>query len=130
MTQTPPPTSIPCPEPETPGNWTSPFPIANIDRYLLGLRWVIILVAGIPSLFGGFQHNTPLPPGIVLGIIILYNAPLSVYIWQKRPLANRKVRGLLAGDTPQAALSVVVTGGYASFFFVLFMLAAVEIALS
>lgn len=117
-------------ESPVPENWVAPSPIANIDRYLIALRGAIILFVGIPSLFGGFRHDTLVAPWIVLIALIVYNLPVSIYIWFKQPLAHHHFTRVIIGDVLQAALAVVVTGGYTSFYFVLFFLVIAEIALT
>ncbi len=117
------------PESPVPESWVAPLPIAQIDRYLVGLRWVIILLVGVPSLFGGFEHSGMFHPGTVLLVIIIYNLPVSIFIWLKQPLAHHRITWLILGDVLQAVLAVVVTSGYTSFFFIFFMLVMVEIAL-
>jgi signal transduction histidine kinase len=105
-------------------------PIATIDRHLLLARWGIILAVGIPSILRGFQGVSPVPPFAVTLIIGAYNLPVSLYIWYRRPLARGRSGWLILGDLAQATLAVVLTGGYRSYFSLLFLLPITEIALS
>lgn len=110
--------------------WTVRSPIAQIDRYLVLLRWGVILAVGIPSLFGGFQGQTLVPPLAAVPAIVAYNLPVSFYVWRRQPVARGRAGWLLIGDLLQSTAAVVLTGGYQSFFFVLFLLVMTEMALA
>jgi len=116
------------------GRWLDrlaiPSPIAQIDHYLVLIRWEVILAIGIISLFRGFQSSALLPPLAALPAVIAYNLPVSFYAWRRQPLANGQVGWLLPGDLLQSTLAVAFTGGYHSFYFILFLLVIMELALA
>lgn len=116
------------------GRWLDrlaiPSPIAQIDRYLVLIRWEVILAIGIISLFRGFQSSALLSPLAALPAIIAYNLPVSFYAWRRQPLASGQVGWLLPGDLLQSTLAVAFTGGYHSFYFILFLLVITELALA
>lgn len=105
-------------------------PIAQIDMFLVLARWLVILAIGVMSLLTGFQGTTLLPPGVALAAIVAYNLPVSFYAWRRQPLGNGRVGRLLFGDLVQSTLAVALTGGYRSFYFVLFLLTMTEMALA
>lgn len=102
--------------------------IANVDILLLGVRWVIIFLLGLLSWY--LDQPTSLAPSITIwGIIVAYNIPMSVYILRTRPVFHQRIGWLLIGDLIQGFVSVVLTGGYRSFYFFWFLLTAVELSL-
>ncbi len=110
--------------------WARRSPIAQIDQFLAFGRWGAILAIGVMSRLEGFQGGTLVPPMAVLLAVIAYNLPVTFYVWQQRPLASGRVRWLLFSDLVQSTLAVVLTGGYHSFYFILFLLLMTEISLS
>lgn len=106
------------------------LPIALVDRLLVFARWVIILASGAMSLFDGFGGGTFAFPKAVWLAAIAYNLPISFYVWRHQPLMNGRGKWLLWADMAQAALAVSLTGGYRSFYFVLFLLTLTELALA
>ena len=112
-------------------DWVDTIPARHVDRFFVLLRWIVMLLTGIPSLFGNLQSNeTLLPVPVVLGLLTVYNIPVSLHLWFKKPLRANRVGWLLLGDTLIATLTVLLTGGFGSFFFVLFMQAIAETALT
>jgi len=122
------------PNPDTSGlwweRWSAPLPLEWIDPSLLLLRWGIILILGVPSLFGPFQGVALLPPLVALLAMVIYNAPISYFVWRWRPLAHGRGVWLLINDALQFALIVFLTGGYRSFYTLLFLLVMIEVGLS
>ena len=112
------------------GQWTAPLPLERIDRDLVLLRLGMILVLGIPSLFGPFRTQALLPPVVAFLAILLYNALVSYLVWLRRPLAQGRATWLLVNDTVQFTLIVLFTGGYHSFYSLLFLLVMLEIGLT
>lgn len=112
------------PESSPPGS-----PIAQLDIFLLAIRWAVILALGLMANLQGFTSNTVmLSMAIWLGVVA-YNIPLSVYLVRRRPLMNRQMKWLLLVDLLQASVAVLLTGGYASFYFLLFVLVMAQLAL-
>ncbi len=105
-----------------------PTPLA--DRLLVLVRWAIILASGAMSRFDGFGGGTFALPTAVWFATLAYNLPISSYVWRRQPLMNGRGKWLLWADLTQAVLTVVLTGGYRSFYFVLFLLAITELALA
>ena len=111
--------------------WVDTIPARHVDRFLVILRWIVLLLIGIPSLFGNLHTSSiPIPLPMMLGLLTLYNIPISIYLWRKKPLQSNRVGWLLLGDTIIALLTVLLTGGFGSFFFVLFMQVIAETALT
>jgi signal transduction histidine kinase len=106
------------------------LPFALADRLLVLVRWVIVIASGAMSRFDGFGGSTFALPTAVWLAAIAYNLPISFYIWRRQPLMNRRGKWLLWADLAQAMLTVALTGGYRSFYFVLFLLAMTELALA
>ncbi len=105
-------------------------PLAQIDRVLVSARWAIILIVGLPLLFEPFQAGMSLSPPTVLLAITAVNLPISIYAWQRRPLANGRIRWLLLSDLLQFPLAIAFSGGYRSLFFALAFLIMAETAQS
>lgn len=104
-------------------------PIVQVDAFLLALRWGIIGALGIMANLPGFGGEMmALPVAVWLGIVA-YNIPVSIYTFRSRPLMYRNVRGLLFGDLAQAFVAVLLTGGWRSFYFLLFLLLMAELVL-
>jgi len=113
-----------------PGEWTLRSPIALIDRYLLALRWALIAVAGGASVWGRFHEQASVAPWAVWLAVIAYNLPLSWYVWRVRPVAHGHAGWLVLADVLQGLMTTVLTGGYYSFFFLLFLQPITEAALA
>ena len=109
---------------------TSLLPIALVDRLLAIVRWMMILASGAMSRFDGFGGGTFALPTTVWLAVIVYNLPISFYVWRRQPLMNGRGKWLLWADLAQAALAVSFTGGFRSFYFVLFLLTLTELALA
>jgi signal transduction histidine kinase len=109
---------------------TGLLPIALVDRLLALARWMMILASGAMSLFDGFGGGTFALPTAVWLATIAYNLPISFYVWRRQPLMHGHSKWLLWADLAQAALTVSLTGGYRSFYFVLFLLTLTELALA
>ena len=105
-------------------------PIAVTDRLLVLARWAIIIASGMMSRFDGFGGGTFALPTAVWLAAAAYNLPISFYVWRRQPLMNGRGKWLLWADLAQAALTVALTGGYRSFYFVLFLLTLTELALA
>ena len=108
-----------------------PYPplVAHMDLLLLGIRWIVIFILAVLSWIIGDNITTLRLPGAIWFIVVAYNIPISVYIYRTRPVLHRRARWLLLGDILQAFVSVWLTGGYRSFYFFLFLLVSVELAL-
>ncbi len=104
-------------------------PIAQLDSYMLFMRWISILAVGIASLTNNFRGTVLLTPLWAFVAACLFNIILSIYVWQRRPLNNKSGHWLLLSDTIQAALFVATTGGYRSNYFIFFLLLVIELAL-
>lgn len=106
-------------------------PIELTDHLLLLVRWAVIIASGAMSAFDGFGggRTFALPMAVWLGAVA-YNLPISFYIWRYQPLMNRHSKWLLWVDLAQAVLIVALTGGYRSFYFVLFLLAMIELVMA
>jgi signal transduction histidine kinase len=109
---------------------TSLLPIALVDRLLVIVRWTMVLTSGAMSRFDGFGGGTFALPTTVWLAVIVYNLPISFYVWRRQPLMNGRGKWLLWADLAQAALAVSFTGGFRSFYFVLFLLTLTELALA
>ena len=107
-----------------------PSPIALTDRFLVFIRWAVIIASGIMSNFDGFGGSTLALPTAVWLAVVAYNLPISFHVWRHQPLANGRGKWLLWADLTQAMLAVVLTGGYRSFYFTLFLLTITELALA
>jgi len=105
-------------------------PLAITDRLLVLVRWLMILASGVMSHIGGFGGSTFALPTVVWFVTLVYNLPISYYIWRRQPLMNRRGKWLLWADLAQAMLALAFTGGYRSFYFVLFLLVLTELALA
>lgn len=110
--------------------WVDTVPARHIDRFFVLLRWVVLIFTGIPSLFGSLSGSSGLSPIIALALLLLYNIPVSLWLWFKKPLRLNRVGWLLLGDTIIATVMTLTTGGVGSFFFILFMLVIAEAALT
>ncbi len=119
---------------QVPGNfphWVETVPARHIDRFFVLLRWVVLVFTGVPSLFGSLQFGITLIPTVTAVILlILYNIPVSLWLWYKKPLRINRVGWLLLGDTVIAVGATITTGGVGSFFFILFMQVIAEAALT
>jgi len=106
-------------------------PIELTDHLLLLVRWAVIIASGGMSAFDGFGggRTFALPMAIWLATVA-YNLPISFYVWRYQPLMNQRGKWLLWADLAQAMLIVALTGGYRSFYFVLFLLAMIELAMA
>ena len=82
------------------------------------------------SLFDGFGGGQFALPMAVWLAAVVYNLPISLYVWRRQPLMNGRGKWLLWADLAQATLTVFLTGGYRSFYFVLFLLTLTELALA
>ena len=104
-------------------------PIRDVDRYLVGLRWAGILLLATPALL--FKAQPPfLPPSLLIFAgIIAYNIILSIYSWQRRPLANGHVILPVLADVFQFVALTVAARTHHSFYFIFALMAALEIAL-
>ncbi len=112
-------------------HWVDTIPVRHIDRFFVLLRWIVLIFTGIPSLFGGLQPGmTIISPVEALILLTLYNIPVSLWLWFKKPLRVNRVGWLLLGDTLMAVGITLVTGGFGSFFFILFMQIIAEAALT
>lgn len=109
---------------------TSLLPIALVDRLLVLARWMMVLASGVMSRFDGFGGGSFALPMVVWLAAVAYNLPISFYVWRRQPLMNGRGKWLLWADLAQAALAVSFTGGYRSFYFVLFLLTLTELALA
>jgi signal transduction histidine kinase len=106
------------------GDW--PFLPPGTARQLLLLRWLALLLLVV---LHWFDHSTD---GVIFSlprmaaVVIAYNALLLLLMrfvpWLRRPL------NYLALDTVVATLSVALTGGYHSSFFVLYIFIAIGAA--
>ena len=105
-------------------------PLALTNRLLVFIRWAVIIANGVMSSFAGFGGSTLALPMAVWLAAVAYNLPISFFVWRRQPLANGQGKWLLWADLTQATLAVVLTGGYRSFYFVLFLLAMTELALA
>lgn len=105
-------------------------PIALTNRLLVFIRWAVIIASGAMSGFDGFGGNTLALPMAVWLAVVAYNLPISFYVWRRQPLTNGGGKWLIWTDVTQAAIAVMLTGGYRSFYFVLFLLAMTELALA
>lgn len=106
-------------------------PARHIDRFFVLLRWVVLVFTGIPSLFGSLRPDVAfVSPIAALAILTLYNMPVSLWLWFKKPLSRDRVGWLLVSDTIVAVIITLATGGVGSFFFILFMQAIAEVALT
>ncbi|MCD6290199.1 MAG: hypothetical protein J7M34_06815 [Anaerolineae bacterium] len=110
--------------------WTTSSPIIWVDQYLVFIRWGSILAIGITSMFKGFQGETIISPLVALLLVTAYNLPISFYVWRAQPLARGSAGWLLLSDVLQSTVAVVLTGGYRSFFFILFLFTIAEIGLA
>jgi len=89
----------------------------------------MIIAGGVMESFDGFGGSTLALPMAVLFVLVAYNLPISFYAWRHQPLAYGRGKWLLWADLTQATLAVVLTGGFRSFYFILFLLAMTELAL-
>ena len=103
--------------------------ITLTNRLLVFIRWAVIIAGGVMESFDGFGGSTLALPTAVWLALVAYNLPISFYAWRHQPLANGRGKWLLWADLTQATLAVVLTGGYRSFYFILFLLAMTELAL-
>ncbi len=104
-------------------------PIELTDRLLVLVRWAVIIASGGMSAFDGFGGSTFALPMAVWLAAVAYNPPISFYVWRYQPLLNRRGKWLLWADLAQAIVIVALTGGYRSFYFVLFLLVMTELAM-
>ena len=115
-------------------HWSSdqmiPSPITLANRFLVFLRWAVIIASGVMSGFDGFGGNTLALPMAVWLAVVAYNLPISLYVWHRQTLAKGGGKWLILADLIQATIAVMLTGGYRSFYFVLFLLAMTELALA
>lgn len=103
---------------------------ADADRYVLVVRWGLILATGLIYAMMKTPLSAYLNPILVLAGVAAYSLPISVYAFQKYPLTRGHPWWLLAGDTTCATAAVVLTGGHTSAFYLLFLLVLIEIALA
>ena len=82
------------------------------------------------SLLDGFGSGPLVLPIAVWLTTVAYNLPISLYAWRRKPLMNGCGKWLLWADLVQATLTVFLTGGYRSFYFVLYWLTLTELALA
>ncbi len=104
-------------------------PIRDIDRYLVGLRWAGILLLAIPGLLFKSPAPVQLPSLLTLIGIVVYNLALSLYSWQKRPLARGHALFPLLADVLQFVALTLAARGYHSFYFIFALLAVLALAL-
>lgn len=107
---------------------STPFAIA--DRIILFGRWLVIIASGAMSCFGGFGGPTLANPVIVLIAMILFNLYITIFIQRKHSFVKGENKLLILIDLIQAIVTTTLTGGFRSFYFILFILATIEIALT
>ncbi|MBC8160674.1 MAG: hypothetical protein H7Z42_05580 [Roseiflexaceae bacterium] len=113
--------------------WAESPALPIFSRYLVGMRWVLILLMSLLTLwfssnplFGIPVHTGRISPWLVVAAIIACNVPLSVWIWRRwLPAGGSRMHWLVASEALQAIGWTALAGG-SSFFFLFFMLAIVE----
>jgi len=100
--------------------------LQDIDLYLLIVRWSAILASAIIYIISKPGNKILVPPFIILLILISINLPISIFIWRKLPYKSGRIIWILILDIIQGSISVFLTGGYDSLFFVMYLLAIAE----
>ncbi len=99
------------------GDW--PFLPPGTARQILLLRWLALLLVVALHWFDRSSDGVIFPLPQMAGVVVLYNGLLLLLMrfvpWLRRPL------NYLAVDTVVATLTVFLTGGYHSSFFVLYI---------
>jgi len=99
---------------------------AQIDRVVLGLRWLALLVVLALCLFEPRRQDLVPTPAMLLAVAVYNVAVLRL----RRSLPwPRHMLNVLALDIAVATLAVYLTGGYLSSFFLIYFLAMVGAAL-
>jgi signal transduction histidine kinase len=101
--------------------------LPNISRYLVGLRWALILLSVGLTLWFINQpllripvHHGPVDPRLVALAMVACNVPLSIWILRQWPPSGAGRHWLVAADVAQAIVWTLLAGG-SSFFFVLIL---------
>jgi signal transduction histidine kinase len=101
--------------------------LPNMAWYLVALRWVLILLSAVLTLWFSTQpllripvHEGPVNPWLVTLGVLAYNVPLSIWLWRHWPPSGAPRHWLLAADVAQAVVWTLLAGG-SSFFFVLIL---------
>jgi len=100
--------------------------LQDIDLYLLIVRWSAIFASAIIYIISKPGNKILVPPFIILLILISINLPISIFIWRKLPYKSGHIIWILILDIIQGSISVFLTGGYDSLFFVMYLLAIAE----
>ena len=104
-------------------------PIRDVDRYLTGLRWAGILLLTAPALLFKAQPPFQTPSLLIFTGIVAYNIILSIYSWQRRPLALGHAIIPVGADILQFVTLTIAARNHHSFYFIFALMAALEIAL-
>ena len=104
-------------------------PIRDVDRYLVGLRWAGILLLTAPALLFKDQPPFQTPSLLIFTGIVAYNIVLSIYSWQRRPLARGHAILPVMADVFQFVALTVAARSHHSFYFIFALMAVLEIAL-
>ena len=101
----------------------------KIDRYLLGVRWGVILAAGVISQFEGFPGQAVISPTFVWFVILAINLLVSAFVLIKAPFSGNNAFWIFIFDLMQSSLAMILTGGYSSAFYVLSLMVISEASL-
>ncbi len=97
--------------------------------HLLILRWSVIFASAVIYFTTTPYARTLVPPFIILIILISINLPVTLYIFSKKFHRKFNITLIFILDIIQGSLAVILTGGYSSLFFVLYLLSFFEAGL-
>ncbi len=97
--------------------------------HLLILRWSVIFASAVIYFTTTPHARVLVPPFIILIILISINLPVTLYIFSKKFYRKLNITLIFILDIIQGTLAVILTGGYSSLFFVLYLLSFFEAGL-
>lgn len=97
--------------------------------HLLILRWSVIFASAVIYFTTTPYARVLVPPYIILIILISINLPVTLYIFSKKFYRKLNITIIFILDIIQGSLAVILTGGYSSLFFVLYLLSFFEAGL-
>ncbi len=102
--------------------------VPDVDRYNLIIRWGVVFASGLSYIFAETEAQIRINPIGSFLLLILYNTPISIYIFNRKPIEKGNPWLLIASDTIVSIIVIALTGGHLSIFFFLLILPIIETA--
>ncbi len=100
--------------------------VPDIDKYNLIIRWGVVFASGLSYIFAETEAQIRINPIGSFFLLILYNIPVSIYIFNRKPIEKGNPWLLITSDTIVSLIVIAFTGGHLSIFFFLLILPIIE----